>query len=262
MRAGVTNIRFIQARAQVVLWTLCAPKSVDALFVNFPDPWPKPAHHRRRLVNDKFLQLVATRMPAGGIIDIATDHAEYAEWISSCLDRSPHFESRLGLPYVTKEDERVRTKYEEKAVAEGRTCYYFKWQRNRKRVLDDFITPEESPMPHAVIKIPMNLEEIGQRFRPIVYSTETTSVRLIDLYQSVGKDSIVVDTYIAEEPIEQRLLLAITSRETGDCLLHLHETGFPRPTPGVHYALQCLTSWVCSLHKEAVVIRQNLQKTG
>lgn len=261
-RAGLMNVRFIQARAQAALWTLCATDSVNALFINFPDPWPKPAHHRRRLIDDRFLQLVATRMNAGGMIEIATDHSEYAEWIYSCLDRSPHFNSRLGSPYVTRDDDRVRTKYEEKAFAGGQTCFYFKWLRNRRPAPDDFLIPQEFPMPHMVIQIPLNLEEISQRFRPTVYSTNTTSVRLIDLYQSIGQDSLVVDTYISEEPVEQRLLLAITWRETGDFLIHLHEVGFPRPTPGVHYALQCLTSWVCSLHEEAVVIRQNLRKMG
>jgi tRNA (guanine-N7-)-methyltransferase len=261
-RARLTNVRFVQARAQAVLWTLCGPKCINALFINFPDPWPKPAHHRRRLINDRFLQLVATRMSTEGMIDIATDHSEYAEWISSCFERSPHFNSCLGSPYVTNDDDRLRTKYEEKALAEGRTCYYFKWQRNRRRAPDDFFIPQESPMPHVVIQNPLSLAEISQRFRPNVFSTDKTSVNLIELYRSIGQDSLVVDTYISEEPIEQRLLLAITRRETGDYLIHLHEVGFPRPTPGVHYAIQCLTSWVCNLHEEAIVINQSLRKRG
>jgi tRNA (guanine-N7-)-methyltransferase len=261
-RSGLTNVRFIQAQAQAVLWTLCVKKSVNALFINFPDPWPKPAHHRRRIINDRFLQLVATRMPAGGRIELATDHSEYAEWISTCLERSPHFDSRLAFPYVTREDDRLRTKYEVKALAEGRTCYYFKWQRNHQKAPNVFSIPQEFPMPHAVIRTPLDQEQIGQRFQPSVITNEKTSVRFVDLFQSIGKGSLVVDTYISEEPIEQRVLLAITWRETDDYLIHLHEVGFPRPTPGVQFALKCLTNWVCSLHEEAFVIRENLQKVS
>jgi tRNA (guanine-N7-)-methyltransferase len=259
-RSGLTNVRFIQARAQAVLWALCAENSVNALIINFPDPWPKPAHHQRRLINDRFLQLVAPRMPAGGVIDLATDHSEYAGWISSCLERSPYFNSRLDSQYVTQDDDRLRTKYEEKALAGGQTCFYFKWQRNCRKAPDVFSIPQELPMPHVLIQTPQNQEQISQRFQPTVFTSESASVRFIDLYQSVGQDSLLVDTYISEEPIEQRVLLAITWRETGDCLLHLHEVGFPRPTPGIHYALQCLTHWVCGLHKEAFIIRQNLQQ--
>lgn len=259
-RLGLTNVRFIQARAQAVLWTLCAEESVNALFINFPDPWPKPSHHRRRIINDRFLQLVATRMPTGGLIDLATDHSEYAEWISICLQRSPHFNSRLDLPYVTRDDDRVQTKYEKKALAEGRTCFYFKWQRNHQKAPDVFSIPPEFPMPHAVIQTPLNQEQIGQQFRPAIFTIEKISVRFIDLYQSIENRSLVVDTYISEEPIEQRVLLTITWRETDDYLIHLHEVGFPRPTPGIQFALQCLTNWVCSLHEEAVVIRENFQK--
>lgn len=261
-RLGLTNVRFIQSRAQAVLWTLCEEDSVNSVYINFPDPWPKPAHHRRRIINDRFLQLVATRMPSGGQIDIATDHADYAEWISNCLQRSPHFNSRLDLPYVTRDDDRVRTKYEIKALSEGRTCFYFKWQRNRQEAHDFFPIPREFPMPHAVIQTPHNQEQIGQQFQPAIFTNEKISVRFIDLYQSIRNESLVVDAYISEEPIEQRVLLAITWRETDDCLIHLHEVGFPRPTPGVHYALQCLTDWVYSLHKEAVIIKENLHRVG
>ncbi len=71
---------------------------MDSVIINYPDPWPKKVHRHRRLIDDIFLCLLASRMAPGGDLDIATDHDDYAIQIAHCLSRSPHFFSRQGLP--------------------------------------------------------------------------------------------------------------------------------------------------------------------
>ena len=81
-REDLPYAKVLRAEAHHALWTLCRPGEVDAVFINFPDPWPKDSHRQRRLISDRFIHLVGTRMALGGQIRIATDHAEYAEWIA------------------------------------------------------------------------------------------------------------------------------------------------------------------------------------
>lgn len=266
-RAGFRHVRLLQATAQTVLWALCPPGSVNRLTINFPDPWPKAAHHHRRLVSDRFLHLAATRLPAGSHLDIATDHDDYAAWIVERLARTPYFDSRLATPFTTQEEARLGTKYEAKALAEGRLCRYFLWRRNEMAAPNVFPIPQELPMPHAVVTLPLTLDQIQAGFAagsllPRRWTAGPTSVRLNDLYRAVTHDALLCDAYVNEEPLDQRLLLVITQRRPGEFLLHLHEVGFPRPTAGVHFAIHCLATWLTELHPEARLVHHNLQVTA
>ena len=128
--AGLEHVRVIAGDAEQVVWALCQPESLSEVYINFPDPWPKERHHYRRLISDEFLHMLATRMPIGANLDIATDHADYAAWITERLERTPYFNSRLSSTYVNEDPERIISKYEQKGFDEGRIGHYFKWQRN------------------------------------------------------------------------------------------------------------------------------------
>lgn len=60
-------------------------KSVERFFILFPDPWPKKRHHKRRIISQTLIQLLMSKLSDNGIITIATDHREYAEWITEIL---------------------------------------------------------------------------------------------------------------------------------------------------------------------------------
>jgi hypothetical protein len=215
-------------------------------------------------------------MVPGGLLDIATDHAGYVDWITDRLECCPYFDSRQPQPYSIDDQSRLRTKYEQKARATGSPCYYFHWRRNTA-VPEPIVMLLELPMPHVILKGPDNLNEIARHFKPQdwFYSSEETGsivVRLIDLYLSQRHPTLVIDTFVGEGPFggrlegglpadrpqEQRLLLAITRRAEGDLLVQLHDTGFPRPTRGVHLAIDRLADWLCSLDPPYTRVRDNL----
>ena len=257
--AGLTNVRLIRATAQSVLWALCQPASIDGVTINFPDPWPKATHSQRRLISSSFLALLASRMAGGAELDIATDHAGYGIWITERLLTSPHFDSRLASPYVHDEPDRQRTKYEQKGLAAGSICFYFKWRRNSLAAPDAYPVLQELPMPHVVARSPLTLDQIAESFEPRHIASGEGSIRLIDLYKSQRRPALIIDTYIAERPVEQRLMLEIYRRPDGDYLIRLMATGFPRSTAGVHTAIDCLAKWMVGLDPGAEVVRHNLR---
>lgn len=105
--------------------------SISRAFVLFPDPWPKRRHLKRRLVNAHFLGLLAHVMRPDGELRIGTDIGDYARTILMSFQQSGAFEWRARSPA----DWRVRptdwpsTRYEEKAIREGRRCYYLCFRR-------------------------------------------------------------------------------------------------------------------------------------
>jgi len=77
--AGATNLRIIAHDAVEVLQQQIAPGSLDQVQLLFPDPWPKTRHHKRRIVQQQFVALLASRLVAGGRVHLATDWEPYAE---------------------------------------------------------------------------------------------------------------------------------------------------------------------------------------
>ncbi len=257
-RLGLENARVMQSQAQTALWALCAPGSVSEIYINFPDPWPKERHHHRRLINGRFLHLAATRTVAGGLISAATDDESYAAWIEAAFAHSPYYENLFSAAYLTEDKGRLRTKYEQKALADGRTCYYFTRIRNTAAAPNIFPIPLELHMPHAIITTPLSLEEISQHFQPVSQSNETVSIRFNEMYRSTYHEALMVDVYLNEEPLQQRIMVVITRRKEGDYLVHLHEVGFPRPTTGVHFAVYRLAQWLANLHDDGEITSYKL----
>lgn len=258
-RAGLTNICLIKDGAWPVVQVLCSPGSLAGVIINFPDPWPKKSHEARRLIDDEFLHLLATRLAPGADLDIATDHEEYAAQIEDCLSRSPHFSCRTAAPFVWSDPDRVRTKYEQVALAEGRRPRFFQWQRNHAPADNRFLIPQELPMPHVVLRIPAPLDEIGRTFRP--WSVDHGSVRLkyLEAYRSYHDGALLIEAYLNEPPVAQRLALEMRPRATGDVVIGLHEVGFPRPTRGVHLAVHHLVKWLEARYPATIVAQSTLK---
>ena len=89
---GLTNVRVAEGDAVLLLRDMLGPDSLDEVRLFFPDPWPKARHHKRRLVQEPFLDLVATRLRAGGLLHVATDWAPYAEQLIDLLGTHPSYD--------------------------------------------------------------------------------------------------------------------------------------------------------------------------
>ncbi|MEK6648476.1 MAG: tRNA (guanosine(46)-N7)-methyltransferase TrmB [Actinomycetota bacterium] len=89
--AGVKNIRVMDEDAHLVLREMIPDASLDGIHLFFPDPWPKTRHHKRRIVNESFIELAAEKIKSGGSIDIATDWVPYAIWIKERFTKSSLF---------------------------------------------------------------------------------------------------------------------------------------------------------------------------
>lgn len=82
------NLKLMQADAVEVLKHAFLPESLDKVQIFFPDPWHKKRHHKRRIIQPAFVELVTERLQSGGRLHVATDWAEYAEHIHEVLSQS------------------------------------------------------------------------------------------------------------------------------------------------------------------------------
>ncbi len=131
-RAALANVRLVSAPAEYLLERVLPPASIAECWINFPDPWPKKRHHKRRLVRPDVVALLARALAPGAVLHVATDHEGYAEWIDFVLSRAPGLENlHAALPFARERPAtRSESRYEAEFAAEGRALHYFAYRRS------------------------------------------------------------------------------------------------------------------------------------
>jgi len=127
---GLTNVRLVSHDAVEVLEHMIPDASLDEVLLYFPDPWPKKRHHKRRIVQPAFVELVARKLEPDGTFRLATDWAPYAEHMLAVLRGSAAFinTSPTG-DYVPRPDGRPQTKFERRGERLGHEVFDLEFRR-------------------------------------------------------------------------------------------------------------------------------------
>ncbi|MEY8831375.1 tRNA (guanosine(46)-N(7))-methyltransferase TrmB [Sedimentitalea sp. XS_ASV28] len=128
-RAGVRNLAVHPGDARDLMDVLPAG-SIQRAFLLYPDPWPKARHHRRRFVTPEHLEPLRDVLAPGAILRVATDIPDY---VRQTLEQVP----RAGFEWLAERpadwrapwDDWVSTRYEQKALREGRVPHYLTFRR-------------------------------------------------------------------------------------------------------------------------------------
>ncbi len=107
-------------------------KSLSRVFVLFPDPWPKVRHAKRRFIGPENLDVLARTMPEGAELRIASDHPVYIQWVMEQVPPHPCFTWDVKGPedWQVAPTDHVETRYQKKAIREGRKPAFFRFFRN------------------------------------------------------------------------------------------------------------------------------------
>jgi tRNA (guanine-N7-)-methyltransferase len=127
---GLTNVRVLAGDARPLL-RLLPRAGIARVFILFPDPWPKKRHHKRRLVSAATLDELTRILRSGGELRMATDAAEYATAMlyAAWHNRALHWTARGPQDWRRRPPDWPQTRYEAKAVAAGRRCYFLRFER-------------------------------------------------------------------------------------------------------------------------------------
>jgi len=122
-KANLENVRLIRHDAVEVLTNRLPGDSLAGVMLMFPDPWPKKRHHKRRLVQPDFVELLARRLAAGGELHIATDWADYAAQIARIVEAGGYF-ARCRTVAA-----RSKTRFERRGAQRGHRVHDFVYRR-------------------------------------------------------------------------------------------------------------------------------------
>jgi tRNA (guanine-N7-)-methyltransferase len=117
---GITNVRVMRDDAVEILSRMIPPSSLDAVYLFFPDPWPKKRHHKRRIVQPEFVALVGSRLRPGGLFHMATDWEDYAQQMMGVMSHAAGFVNTAGPGrYAERPPWREETRFERRGERLG-----------------------------------------------------------------------------------------------------------------------------------------------
>lgn len=128
--AGLDNVRLAEADAVLMLEATPAAPCIDRVHVFFPDPWHKKRHHKRRLLQPAFLDLLAPWVRPGGTLHFATDWAPYAEAALAVLEAHPDWHNAVPAGgYAPRDEERPSTRFERRGARLGHDVFDLQFRR-------------------------------------------------------------------------------------------------------------------------------------
>ena len=114
-KQSLNNIRVSNDDAIEVLEQQIPDESLDDVYLFFPDPWHKKKHHKRRIVQPAFVNLIQRKLKPGGIFHMATDWENYAEHMMAAMSTAAGFKNIAGEgQYTARPAYRPLTKFEQR----------------------------------------------------------------------------------------------------------------------------------------------------
>ena len=122
----LSNVRIFPDDARILL-DQGSESIFDEVVILCPDPWPKDRHHKRRLLQPEFIEMLLKTLKWNGRLYISTDWEHYADEIKVNLNH-PSLKKRNSL-----KESRASTKFENRGIKEGRKVYIFDYIKTKRQ---------------------------------------------------------------------------------------------------------------------------------
>lgn len=126
----LNNVRVFNCDAIDVLKQAIPNNSLNKVLLFFPDPWHKARHHKRRIVQAEFVQLVRSKLKIDGIFHMATDWQPYAKYMLEVMQIAQGYQNlAVDNHYIPRPQERPKTKFEARGEKLGHGVWDLKFKR-------------------------------------------------------------------------------------------------------------------------------------
>ena len=237
--AGVPNGIVTRVAAEFLIRNILPADSLERVYVNFPDPWPKGKHEENRFVRAETFELLSQRLKLGGELWLTTDHPEYYQFALDNARSTGLYDVLETAPPAAA----LQTKYAQKWQAMGISINHARFKKiafsqQLFQPLSVSASSPGDPMPHAILTgdIP------AQPLQKTVLRGADYTVILLEGY--ARPDKLVVLARIEEPDFVQETLVSVSRRGEGRSIAGLESFGSPLVTPGVKAAVAGLTDWL------------------
>ena len=126
----IDNARIVYGDAKEKIPLLFNSEELSRVYINFPDPWPKKRHHKRRLIKPAFIKILSEKLKPDGEIHIATDYEAYALEMMFFFEKEPMLKNKNGPGVFLSQKEGIpKSKYEKKFINAGERIFYLEFAK-------------------------------------------------------------------------------------------------------------------------------------
>lgn len=126
----IQNIRILYGDARERIPQIFEAGQLDSIFINFPDPWPKKRHIKRRLIKPNFISMLTSKVTPEGHIHLATDSEPYASEMMQYLSDATGLKNCYGPgKFREQREDFPQSKYERNFINAGEKIFYLEFQK-------------------------------------------------------------------------------------------------------------------------------------
>ena len=236
-REALPNVRILTGDARFFLRECLAGESLDGIYMNFPCPWPKKRHSKRRVSSGNFSSEVARVLKEGGFFELFTDEEWYGHEVREGMIAHPDLVEAVWQVDPTRP---IRTKYERRWLEMGKNIYLSKVEKKTCAVGED---PQYLGRAEDVhVRVQRKGQTAGV-LKDLCGREEKDGASLWIYKKSYSDDGKcrILETVTMDGDFEQKFFLLVVERED-DCLVKIAPYSSPFLTPAVKGALMALAA--------------------
>jgi tRNA (guanine-N7-)-methyltransferase len=242
-RGGFSNVRLYCGDARYIVRNVTPRSSLFRVYVNFPDPWPRRRHARRRLMGTEFLTLLASRLADDGALWLTTDHPKYFDFARASIASTGLYSEEIGPPPA----ETLETRWARRWLEQERPIHHALFHKT----VEPASVPSRLdivPMQHALVR--GDLANVTH-FEKTVYRRKGATIVLTEASRSVDGSSLLFQVMVDEDDLSQHALVEARARES-DILVGVANFGRPLSTRGLNEAVVCVAEYLAGCGFEIV----------
>ncbi len=234
-RRELGNVKVFSGAGEFVVRNVIPEGTLERVFVNFPDPWPRRRHQSRRLLSRYFFELLARRLSDGGSLLLTTDHEDYYQFACKQAQASGCY--RFEEEPVP--DEILRTRWAQRWVEAGRSIYHVRFTKvGVPKAKPDRI--EITEMQHSLLR--GSLDAITE-FEKFVVKQDGVNVVVSEAFRQISDEAVIFPTIVEEKDLRQFVLIEAHPRGE-EVLVGVKRFGQPLSTPGVNKAVAAVADFL------------------
>lgn len=230
------NVRLVISDARFGIREFFGPRTVERVVMNFPIPWDKKSHARRRVIVPEFFDTLANVLVDGGIFELVTDVKWYAELAVQTGTEKGYFRC---TEFVENPNRSVKTKYERKWLSQGKVIYQVLLKKVRHTEVARLIGGVHE-MPHVKCRVdPNKIPTLEGR----VLKARDKVVVVKGVYKALNGEAYLLKIISSDGDFQQHYYLVAYEEGTPEAdrwIIKLDSASNPYRTPAVRWSVRAI----------------------
>jgi tRNA (guanine-N7-)-methyltransferase len=268
-KEGLKNVKLMHIEASKFISKFLERETLSGIYINFPDPWLKKKHKKRRLISKPFVWLIADRLILDGFFLMVTDCEDYAYEVVELFSYCQAFSPLWDTPIKNELPDYYLTKYGRKWLFSGLPIFYIGFKKKSRVDIPEWVynfyplarLSKEEKLLENILEINEKIDffELAKNLsRGIIWKKENEVIKVLDIYSK--EDGILIDTLVTKGILRQRFFVAVKPYHQKGLIISIHDSEKPDITDEIHRAITLITLEIQKFFKDSRILKSTCKK--